>query len=297
MNPNVNLRVESPNEDNNSLLPVTGKLRYVTDRTRPDLLVSIGEISSGGATDPSDAHIKVSKQIVNYLKSTAADSLRLGGKGSIKQFAFCDASYVTTGKCLSRIGGCIFSGMYTGAFYSFSKNDTTVSHSSTEAEIKALDETIRAVIHTRNIFEFLGFADAESTVIYMDNCSAIDICKTLKTTTKTRHINMRINFIRECINKKIIQLKFVPTKSNVADVLTKPLGVEYFTKHREILMKGFDGCFDWTIGTIESTQNEVLNSISSNNLIENINKKLKPNLRDLNRIDATLIKRKVRFNV
>jgi len=242
MTPSINLRIELPNLDNESLLPVTGKLRYITDRTRPDLLVSLGEISTGGADGPSDNHVKVAQQIYSYLKQTATDTLTLGGSdGGCIPFGFCDASYITTGNCRSRLGGCVYDSWDSGAIYSFSKNDTTTSHSSTEAEIKALDELIKVMKHIDDLRAFLGFDRGNVPMtIYCDNKSCIELCKTLKTTANTRHVNMRINYIRDAINERLIQIIFVPTHLNVADILTKPLAKDIFTQHKMKLLYGFN---------------------------------------------------------
>ena len=42
----INLRITEPNNNNNSLLPITGKLRYLADRTRPDILEATEEVST-----------------------------------------------------------------------------------------------------------------------------------------------------------------------------------------------------------------------------------------------------------
>jgi len=52
---------------------------------------------------------------------------------------------------------------------------------------------------------------------------------------------MRINFIREQINAGFIELHFVPTRFNVADILTKPLCYELFAYLRNFLLNGFGG--------------------------------------------------------
>ena len=239
MNNTVNLRVEEGNPDLPSLLPVTGKLRYVCDRTRPDLLVATGEISTGAV--PSEEHYKVARQTYNYLKSTSDKCLKLGGAGEMFHFAFCDASYITSGKSKSRLGHCQFLGLDSGAINCTSVNDSTVSHSSMEAEIKALDLLILEVIHTRHLLEFLGYQDQVPTMIFCDNMSAIELCRTLKMTHKTKHIQMRINFIRECINARLVEIMFVPTEYNVADVLTKPLSDKPFHMHSDALLEGFGG--------------------------------------------------------
>ena len=242
MSMNINLRLSVPNPANPSLLPDTGRFRYLADRTRPDILVSVGEVSTGGAEGPSDEHLLASKRIKNYLTTTKSIGITLGDDVKILTlFGYCDASYITTGNCKSRLGGCMFLGMNGGAIYSFSKNDTTISHSSTEAEIKAVDELCRQVVHVRELLEFMGYKFDAATTIYVDNKSAIELCSTLKMTHKTKHINMRINYIRELINKRMVSLSFIPTEYNVADVLTKPLAGKSHNRHCNVLMFGHNG--------------------------------------------------------
>jgi hypothetical protein len=57
-----------PNPSLPSLLPVTGSLRYIADRTRPDVLVAVGEISSNAVPYPSDGHVTTAKTTLRYLK-------------------------------------------------------------------------------------------------------------------------------------------------------------------------------------------------------------------------------------
>lgn len=67
MSNTINLRIAKPNPENKLLLPITGTLRYLTDRTRPDILVATGSISTGGATSSSDDHIATAERTINYL--------------------------------------------------------------------------------------------------------------------------------------------------------------------------------------------------------------------------------------
>jgi hypothetical protein len=241
MNPQINLRIEEPNMHNESLLPVTGKFRYLCDRTRPDILVGVGEISIGGNEYPSDMHTKTSLQIYRYLKSTSDYTLKLGGElknGEYYHFAFSDAAYRPK---KSRLGHCQFLGFNSGAIQCTSISETTISHSSCESEIKALDSLLLKVIHTRNILKFLNREMKFPTTIFIDNLAAKELCETLKTTNKTRHIQMRINFIRECINNRICTINFIRSENNVADVLTKPLESNRFNEHIDKIFNGFGG--------------------------------------------------------
>ncbi len=97
----INLRLADSNTANESLLPITGKLRWLADRTRPDILVALGEVSTGGAENPSDLHVQVATRIQHYLTTTKEKRLCLGGTDPIILFGYCDASYITAGKSKS----------------------------------------------------------------------------------------------------------------------------------------------------------------------------------------------------
>lgn len=143
-----------------------------------------------------------------------------------------------------------------GAVKSFSKNDTTpssLSHSSTEAEIKAIDEWIREVIHIIDIVSYLCADTVKKPVkLFVDNKSAIELCETLKQNHKVKHINLRIHYIREVIEAGLVELHFCPSEFNVADMLTKALAGPHFEALRDILFNGHKGIMpgNWSDGEV-----------------------------------------------
>jgi hypothetical protein len=222
-----------------SLLPFVGKTRYLVDNSRPDLLAAIG-IMSEGAKTASPYMRMVCRDFLRYLARDKDKGLKLGGHDhEMELFGYCDASYVNTGTCKSRLGGCFFISKDSGAIHCFSKKDTTVSHSSTEAEVKAIDMAIRSAAYIRELLLELGCEQRKPTKLYVDNKSAIDICETLKVGHKTRHINVRLQYIREQVNARAVELVFVPSEQNVADILTKPLHITAFHRCQEKLLHGF----------------------------------------------------------
>jgi hypothetical protein len=236
----INLRTATKNPDNESLLPDTGKLRFLADRTRMDLMNVVGEIANGGDKEPSDAHLLTRDRIYDYLYCYPNRRLRLGGSGPVKMFGFVDASFGIK----SRLGGALFLGLDCGAFHAFSVSDRSTSLSTCEVEIKGIMRIVLPVIHFRDMLEIMGEPQQESTDIYCDNESAVEICKVLKMTNRTRHIQKVINFIREQINARVINLKFIPGTLNPADVLTKPLSREPYHRHTTTLLEGFNGRLD-----------------------------------------------------
>ena len=266
MSVTTNLRIAQPNNANEPLLPLTGILRYVADRTRPDILVALGEISTGGAESPSDEHYRAAERIKHYLNGSKDLVLQLGGSSPIILFGYCDAAYVTTGNCKSRLGSCLFVNKDSGSISTVSRNDTTVSHSSTESEIKALDMICREIIVIRSMLDYLGMEQTEPTKVYIDNRSAIELCRLLKVHNRIRHINVRINYIRELINARVIELMFVPSKDNVADVLTKPLPREDHVRHTTVLLQGHSQATNGIslFTTVQGYTHEYYNNIIDN---------------------------------
>jgi hypothetical protein len=234
----INLRRSTPNEKNDSLLPTVGKIRFLADRTRPDILVAAGELASGGSVSPSDDHVKTAGKTINYLKSSKDLKLKLGSRKPIKLFGFVDASYSKDFPCTCRMGGALYLSDDCGAFYTFSKLSTLVAVSSTHAEILSSFELVRIIIFIRYILEFLGRKMKDATILYIDNKSAIELCEALKITPTTSAMNPKIAYLRECINNRLIELHFVPTKLNCADVLTKGLSSPFHEQHTTTLLTG-----------------------------------------------------------
>ena len=88
----------------------------------------------------------------------------------------------------------------------------------------------------------VGIFDAEidATYIICDNHSCIKMIENLVFHDKTKHIEVRYHFIRDMVQKGAIKLKSVPTKEQVADVLTKPLArvkFEYFRDKLGVVQK------------------------------------------------------------
>ena len=140
MSSTTNLRTAVTNNNNESLLPVCGKLRYLADRCRPDILLATGEISTGGATNPSDLHVKVAKRTMSYLYNTMSMGIRFNIESTMHLFGYCDASHITEGNSKSRLAGCLFYGYNSGAVLSFSRNDTTAITRDTSSSTETMKD-------------------------------------------------------------------------------------------------------------------------------------------------------------
>ncbi len=68
-----------------------------------------------------------------------------------------------------------------------------------------------------------------------DNNSCIKIAQNDEFHQRTKHIDVKYHFIREALEKGIVEIKRVDSKENIADIFTKPLGKVQFEKLRNLL--------------------------------------------------------------
>ena len=75
----------------------------------------------------------------------------------------------------------------------------------------------------------------EQIPIKCDNTSAINLSKNLIQHSRTKHIEIRHHFLRDHVQKRDIALEFISTEKQLADIFTKPLCEEQFSKIRHEL--------------------------------------------------------------
>jgi hypothetical protein len=69
----------------------------------------------------------------------------------------------------------------------------------------------------------LNIANKEKFYLFTDSLLAIDLANNPEHYAKTKHINIQYHFIREHVTNDIIQLSYINTKEQLADMLTKAL--------------------------------------------------------------------------
>ena len=103
------------------------------------------------------------------------------------------------------------------------KKQSVVSRSSAEAEFRALALGICEGMWLKRLLSELKFTVDKSLKMCCDNQAAISITKNPVHHDRTKHIEIDRHFISEKIEKEIVQLIYVPTGSQTADILTKAL--------------------------------------------------------------------------
>jgi hypothetical protein len=82
---------------------------------------------------------------------------------------------------------------------------------------------VQAALYFRRLLTDLGFSQKRPTVIYEDNQGAIALAQNPVGHKRTKHIDIKYHFIREHVQSGDVELVYVPTEYQLADLLTKPL--------------------------------------------------------------------------
>nr|GEV41231.1 retrovirus-related Pol polyprotein from transposon TNT 1-94 [Tanacetum cinerariifolium] len=175
---------------------------------------------------PTEKHLKEVKRIFRYLRGTVNMGLWYPKGSSFGLTAFSDADHV---RCIdtrkSTSGGIQFLGDKLVSWMPKKQNFTVMS--SAEAEYVALSASCAQVMWMRTQLQDYGF-NYNKIPLYCDSQSAIAISCNPVQHSRTKHIHTRYHFIKEQVKNGIIELYFVRTEYQLADMFTKALPEDRF---------------------------------------------------------------------
>jgi hypothetical protein len=108
-----------------------------------------------------------------------------------------------------------------------SKKQHSVSISTAEAEYVAAGSCCSQILWMQYQLQDYGVT-ASKTPIFCDSTSAIAISNNPVLHSRTKHIDIRYHFIRDHVMKEDVELHFIPTDNQLADLFTKPLDESRF---------------------------------------------------------------------
>ncbi|GJV95426.1 hypothetical protein Tco_1547003 [Tanacetum coccineum] len=106
-----------------------------------------------------------------------------------------------------------------------SKKQKSTAISSTEAEYIALSGCCAQILRMRSQLTDYGLV-FNKIHLYCDNRSAIALCCNNIQHSRSKHIDIRHHFIKEQVENGVVELYFVRTEYQLADIFTKPLARE-----------------------------------------------------------------------
>ena len=237
-----------------------GSLLWLSNGTRPDISYAVSQVAKY-MSNPGMEHWKAVKRILRYLKGTMDRKIVYNGKSNIdiigydkgecnvtpnlnpndsrrkrKLDAFADADWGSDSDTRRSVTGYVF--MLAGGPISWqSRQQSTVALSSMEAEYMSACAATQEAIWLRSVLIDLGIMQkTEGIVINEDNKSCIEFSNNPGSYRRTKHIDIKYHFVRERTLTGEVKLEYIPTKSQIADIFTKALAKDLFTKFRDLLL-------------------------------------------------------------
>lgn len=206
---------------------LVGRLIYLS-HTRPDIAYAVSLVSRY-MHDPRSGHLDAVNRILRYLKGCPGKGILLSNHGHLEVEGYTDADWAG---CLddrrSTSGYCIFLG---GNLVSWrSKKQSVVARSTVEAELRSMASGLCELLWLRLLLTELRLFKGGPLRLHCDNQAAINIVNNPVQHDRTKHIEIDRHFIKEKLDEGVLQVGFVKTGDQLADVLTKGVSVVSFFK-------------------------------------------------------------------
>ncbi|MBW0535557.1 hypothetical protein O181_075272 [Austropuccinia psidii MF-1] len=204
-----------------------GLLNYLSQHTRPDIMFTVNQLSRY-STCPTSKHWIALKHLLRYLKGTMKLNLiykKTKTTSIISELTgWADADYANAKEDRKSVSGYVIQ-VYENPVCWLSKKQSVVAQSTTEAEYISMNLCAKQIRWLTFVIKDLG-QQIEKPTLFNDNSGAVIISKQASLNTNTKHIEVRYQYLRDCVLKKLLNVIQTSTTQMIADILTKLLGVQ-----------------------------------------------------------------------
>ena len=203
---------------------IVGSLIYLMTATRPDLCYVVTRLSQHMSSPTLDDFTRA-KHVLRYLKNTADQGLVYKKSSEPpKLTGHCDSDWGSSDDRRSITGYCFGLSSDESIISWKSKKQHTVALSTCEAEYMSICAAVQeGKFLTQILSEMLPQTEGSKFDLYCDNQGAIALSKNPVQHQRSKHIDIKYHFIRSEVQNETLNLMYVPTGDNIADVFTKPV--------------------------------------------------------------------------
>ncbi|KAG5371918.1 Retrovirus-related Pol polyprotein from transposon TNT 1-94 [Yarrowia sp. C11] len=202
-----------------------GKLSFLAHSVRLDIAFAVNFLATFNQ-EPMEVHMKALNRVMNYVCKTKKFALKYSGtKSDLCPTIYTDANWgIGYPECDRTYEGMVVM-MCGGPICWRSAKQKSISLSTAEAEYMGLSEGAKTGIWLRQVLEEcnLGIPESQPLVIYTDNQAALQISTHPAFYPRTKHIARRFHYTREEVERKTIDVQYISTEQQLADILTKAL--------------------------------------------------------------------------
>ncbi|UYV64540.1 hypothetical protein LAZ67_3001142 [Cordylochernes scorpioides] len=211
-----------------------GSLMYLMTGTRPDIAYAVSRVSQF-MNNPGPSHWTAVKKIFGYLKATKNIGICFGGSSCTSTLiGFSDADFAGDLDTRKSTTGYVFM-LNNGPISWCSQKQNCVSLSTTESEYIAASKATKEAIWLRHLLRELHQEQVKPTTIFCDNQSCIRLVHNPEYHKRTKHIDISYHFIRDHFQNHAIDLLYVCSNDQAADIFTKALPPERYKRLRSQL--------------------------------------------------------------
>lgn len=194
---------------------------------------------------PSHAAFKAAMHMIQYMNQRSHRGIQFNGKGNRIPVGMFDASNKAPKYDSKAHGGYCIHWM-SGPVMSWSKKLQHIGHSSEHNEYMAMAAAIKAAIWLRQLLQECGFGEyvKEPTTLFGDNICANRLCKEHFVSTGNQYIYIPYHFNREARDLGLIEVLWVKSAMNLADIFTKHLSNQQLNNNEGGLLKYLLGYAD-----------------------------------------------------
>ena len=198
--------------------------------TRPDISFAVNSLSQF-MVDPRRVHWTAAKRILRYIRGTVEYGLVYECRGSVELAGFTDVDWARCVEDRKSTSSCFSTG--SGVVSWFNRKQKSVALSSAKVEYMAASMAACEGMWLRKSLSGLFECELEATIFHCDNQSGIMLSENPVFHDRSKHIDIRYHFLRDCVHRGTIQLEYIQKDEQLADIFTKALCRHSFVKFRD----------------------------------------------------------------
>ena len=234
---------------------IVGVVVFLVTTCRLDIAYAVSVLAQY-MSKPGYAHYKAAQYLLSYLSGTTNLGIAYYSTGNRKPYAYADADFGADESRRARVGSMFM--LAGGPVHWSSKLTEEIPLSTCESEIRSIGAAYgptRYCVWLCRFMEDIGYKELgepgrisiglspdvvldgfdlsidadEPFVIWEDNRAAIDYAKNPSNSKRMRHLDRSLKWIRQEVGTGTVELRWIETKDQLADVFTKALAAGPFS--------------------------------------------------------------------
>ena len=195
---------------------------YLTKHSRPDITNPVRELSNS-MDGASMAQVTEMYRVINFVLVTKTLGLRMVptfNDGIWKLEALSDSDFANDKNTRYSVYGYIT--YFCGVLLAWkSKSMKSVVLSTTEVEYVAVSEVVKEIKVLYRMLRSMEIKVPLPIKVQVDNVGAIWLANNSSVSERTKHVDLRANFVIDMIKDQEIEINFVKSAENGSDIMKK----------------------------------------------------------------------------